>query len=84
MNDDTLTRVGAMLVGLRDQVDRLTEHLEARLDRQERLLVRLQGELGEAAWALRAGLLDAPALGCSRCDPEPAGSTSSSRRALEA
>lgn len=72
MTDDALTRVEAMLVALRDQVDRLSERLETQLERHERLLVRLQGAVGEATWALREDLLEVHgAAGCARCDPAP-------------
>lgn len=66
MTDDALTRVEAMLVALRDQVDRLSERLEDELARQDRQLVRLQGALGEVAWAVKEVSLE-PVAGCARC-----------------
>lgn len=45
MNDDALTRLEAMLVSLRDQVDALTERVESRLADQHLALARLRMDL---------------------------------------
>lgn len=41
----TMIRLEAMLVSLRDQLDHLTERVDARLDDQQRQLTRLRREL---------------------------------------
>jgi|GEM_PF-3742373 hypothetical protein len=45
MNEEALTRLEAMLVSLRDQLDRLTERVDGRLADQQLLLSRLRLDL---------------------------------------
>lgn len=45
-DESTLLRIEAMLVSLRDQVDHLTERVDARLADQQQQLARLRRELG--------------------------------------
>lgn len=45
MHDDTLTRLEAMLLALRDQLDALTERVEGRLAEQAISLSRLRSDL---------------------------------------
>lgn len=40
-DESTLLRIEAMLVSLRDQIDHLTERVDARLDDHERQIARL-------------------------------------------
>lgn len=44
-HDETLTRLEAMLVSLRDQLDRLSERVDVRLSDQQLTLNRLRLEL---------------------------------------
>ncbi len=45
MSDDSLTRLEAMLLSLRDQVDSLSDRVEGRLADQQLLLTRLRLDL---------------------------------------
>jgi hypothetical protein len=45
MSDDALTRLEAMLLSLRDQVDSLSDRVEGRLADQQLLLTRLRLDL---------------------------------------
>ena len=45
MSEDALTRLEAMLVSLRDQVDSLSDRVEGRLADQQLLLTRLRLDL---------------------------------------
>ena len=45
MHDETLTRLEAMLVSLRDQLDALTDRVESSLAEQNRALSRLRIDL---------------------------------------
>jgi hypothetical protein len=56
MSDDTLQRLEAMVVNLRDQLDHLTERLETRLEAQQTTLRRLEARLdGRRSLALKPG-----------------------------
>jgi hypothetical protein len=44
-HDETLTRLEAMLVSLRDQVDRLAERVDGRLADQQLAIARLRVDL---------------------------------------
>lgn len=46
-HDEALTRLEAMLVSLRDQVDRLSERVDARLSDQQLALNRLRIDLAK-------------------------------------
>jgi len=56
---DTLQRLEALLISLRDQVDALADRVDGRLHEHHRMLRRLEADLGELAWELRAASLDA-------------------------
>ncbi len=49
MSDDALTRLEAMLLSLRDQVDSLSDRVEGRLADQQLLLTRLRLDLARVA-----------------------------------
>ncbi|MEW5742614.1 MAG: hypothetical protein AB1938_27100 [Myxococcota bacterium] len=55
---DTLQRLEALLISLRDQVDALAERVDERLTHQHRTLCRLQADLVELAWEVREVGLD--------------------------
>lgn len=54
MTTETLERVEAMLLSLRDQLDRLTEQVDQRFTDQHRLMSRLHAEWVEASLERRA------------------------------
>jgi hypothetical protein len=47
MSDDALTRLEAMIISLRDQVDSLSDRVESRLADQQLLLTRMRMELAQ-------------------------------------
>lgn len=67
-DDDLLLRLEALLISLRDQVDTLSERVDAQLAQHHRTLCRLEAELAELQWQMREVGLDA---GLSRGTPLP-------------
>lgn len=54
MSDDALTRLEAMLLSLRDQVDSLSDRVESRLADQQLLLTRLRMDVARVRSAERS------------------------------
>ncbi|MEW6433279.1 MAG: hypothetical protein AB1730_17385 [Myxococcota bacterium] len=57
---DLLLRLEALLISLRDQVDTLTERVDAQLAQHHRALCRLEAEVAELHWQVREAGLDNP------------------------
>jgi hypothetical protein len=55
---ETLDRLEALLISLRDQVDALADRMETHLSDQHRALRRLEAQLAELSWQVREVGLD--------------------------
>lgn len=60
MSDDALTRLEAMLLSLRDQVDSLSDRVEGRLADQQLMLTRLRLDLARVTGPDKSPRLASP------------------------
>lgn len=58
-DSELLLRLEALLISLRDQVDTLTERVDAQAAQHHRALSRLEAEVAELHWQVREVGLDA-------------------------